>query len=822
MTSPLRRLTRAARNADASATTPEPMANPPSASPSKVDRKRKRVDEPADPSNNANGTGEHLAEHEDQTSTASNKVNGLDNEAQVGSSTSERKQLSKKIQTLLGLPGSDAWKHRSNPPEPSEAAQKAEELVLSEQDARKLSTVLSTFDTADLLPTTLHSENKGKSPSRNSTSSAFNTLEDVLQPGTSLRDLRGRLLSICQPLLSKTDITQQLHSHQYSSSSQQQSKDLAKLSGLTLVLALIDQLASRLRQADTSTDALKGEILGSIIEERAHALEVKNARKTETADNSDDDNDVIRVRPISLHADDQPTTRYALHMRLPCGDYFTKAIALDREQICKLDPAQADLVQISAQSEAQMRAFKRQGLVPTPTLGQRLGRSAIRHRTDSKKSSQQPARPQLVTFLNYGSYASFAPTYDSSASSISYGTSTILSQQSVRAHRSISLAWGPTPFQSEECVDQQEDDLEADAPVEPPHAPGQSDMNVDQQVTKSASHSQDVTAILHSLVDGVSMNDLSASLDTLSRDELITSHLRFNMMLLHRLQEFQWARLRRSYRPTALGRTSTTVTDQESPSAEEEATAALLLESLSALVALQPRAVDLASDSVESVVPEASKLRAFSASSGAIDPDLLGDLRGGFWGALDANVVKLTKAGSVASETPLVLRDNTTIRLANGSGSKAKKTSRRAGSGAGHTEERGHGTLERFAGSRTYDHKQDRHDIEPLRPALDQRTSSASREPGASKGDTGSPQPRQPPSSAMSPNARMHGGYLPSPGPGMASQVHQLTPGSNSSYAFASPPGGLRMPPNAMGQYPQPGFVHPGGQGHWQGQATRQ
>lgn len=812
MASPLRRSTRAARNADAAATTPEPMAISPSSSPTKVDRKRKRVDDPADATNYVNGNGEHApADH------AVTKANGVEAESAPEGSTSKGTQLPKKIQSLLGLPGSSASKHQSRRAETSNAAQRAQELVLSEQDANKLHTILSTFDQADLLPTSSQPERKGKSRTRNSSSSGLSSLEEALQPGTSLRQLRERLVSMRQPLLSKADVTHHLHLSHASSPSEKQSKDLAKLSGLTLLLGLVDQLATRLRQTDTSTDALKGEILGSIIEERARALEAKNASKTDAADTSDDDNDVIKVKPLSLHTDDQPTTRYALHMRLPRGDYFTKAVALDRDQITKLDPAQADLVQISAQSEAQMRAFKRQGLVPTPTLGQRLGRSGIRHRIDSKKASQQPARPQPVTFLNYGNYASFAPTYDSSVSSISYSTSSTLWRQSARAQRSISLAWGTTPFQSAQDVDEEADAFEAEVPAEPPRAPGHSDMDVDQDVAESASHGEEIEAILHSLVDGVSKDDLSGSLETLSKDELVTSHLRFNMMLLHRLQEFQWARLRRSYRPTASSRTSLAIVEEESPSAEEEATAALLLESLSSLVALQPRAVDLASESTESVVPGASTLRAFSASSGAVDPDLLGDVRDGFWGALDANVVKLTKTGSVTSETPLVLRDNTTLRLADGSGSKAKKTSRRAGPGAGYPEDRGHGTLERFAGSRTYDHKQDRHDIEPVRPVLDQRSSSASRSnmaPGQPRGDAASPQPRQPSASAMSPNARMHGGYLPSPGPGMTPQAQRLAPGPNSSYAFASPAGGMRMPSNAMGQYPQPGFVHPGGQGN--------
>ncbi|SPO24827.1 uncharacterized protein UTRI_01819_B [Ustilago trichophora] len=844
MTSPLRRSARGARNTDATATTPEPSAMPPSASPTKVDRKRKRGDEPLEGSNEVNGADQHMADAADaaakDASADGSKPNGVDARAQSADPTSKKTQLSKKMQSLLGIPSSSASAISSPTAEVSSAAQKVEELVLSSDDAKKLSTILSALDAADLISDSTQADTKGKL--RKTNGSSTNALEDLLRPGASLRDLRNRLLSMREPLLAKSDIFKHLQVGHAAAVTQHASKDLARLSTLTLVLGLVDQLATHQRQSDASTDALKGQILASVVEERARLLEAKNARKSGAAEalNDDDDNDAVKIWPIRLLTDNQAASRYALHMRLPRGDYFTKAIALDRAQLAKLDPAQADLVQISAQSEAQMRALKRQGLVPTPTLGQRLGRSSQRHRSDSKRAATQPqAKPQPVTFLNYGNYASFAPTYDSSASSISNSTSSTLWYNCVQAQHSVSLAWGDKPFQAYGDEEQEEDGLDADALEEPAPfsatAKGDASADVDGDISMEGPESDETAVVLRSLLSGVDEDDVSASLKRLSQDELVTSHLRFNMMLLHRLQEFQWARLRRSYQPTASDRTSLSAVEDESPSAEEEATAALLLESLSSLVALQPRAADLTSDAVQSVVPDASKLRAFSTSSGAIDPDLLGSVRDGFWGALDANVVKVTKAGSVISETPLVLCDDTTIRLADGSGSKAKKSARRAGPGGSHAEDRGRGALDRFAASRTYDHNSDRHDIDPVRapsapgPVSEQRQPSLPQgsSPGTRPGPPLAPSPQQPrqQAMAMSPNARMHPGYPV--GPGMTPQAQRLVPGPNASFAFASPAGGLShggrlMPPNASTPYPQPSFAHPpAGQANW-GQPARQ
>ena len=845
--------------ADTTATTPEPSTMSPSASPSKLDRKRKRIDEPSDPSTDTQQADEQMTDAPNNATQAtaneapapSTNANGAETDASAASSDPKKKQLSKKIQSLLGIPSSSASKRQSTDAELSSAAQKVDELVLSSDDAHKLSAVLRSLDAADLIAAPSQADIKGKARTSNGSSTAIDSLQDVLQPGTKLRELRARLLSMRQPLLAKSDVSQHLQATHGASTSQAQGKDLTRLSSLTLLLGLVDQLAARMRQADASTDAFKGHVRSSLIEERARWLEAKNAHRADASDASDNDSHLVKVAPVHSSAEESAATRYALHMRLPRGDYFTKAIPLDRAQLAKLDPAQADLVQISAQSEAQMRALKRQGLVPTPTLGQRLGRSSHRHRSDSKRAAlQQHAKPHPVSFLNYGNYASFAPTYDSSASTLSYATSSTLWRNSVRAQRSVSLTWGPRPFQSWEEEEEEDDDLDTEEPLEPAPFSAKVAANGladgDGDISMDAPQSDETAAILRQLLDGVDEDNVSESLKTLRQDELVTSHLRFNMMLLHRLQEFQWARLRKSYRPTASGRSGASAIEDDVPSVEEEATAALLLESLSSLVALQPRAADLASQAVQSLVPDASTLRVFSASSGAIDPDLLGDIRGGFWGALDANVVKVSKTGGVTSETPLVLRDNDTIRLAEGSGSKAKKSARRTGGPSGnHIEDRGRGALERFAASRTYDHKQDRHDIEPARAAsapgagAEQRPSSAT--PGNLPRDLASPAPRPGPplaaspqprqqAVAMSPNARMHPGYAPGAGPAMTPQAQRLAPGPNSSYAFASPAGGLSqggrpMPQNASGPYPQPSFPHPApGQANWtqQSQPARQ
>lgn len=843
MTSPLRRSTRSARNADVSATTPEPSIASTSASPTKVDRKRKRVDEPAEPSNikgdDEHGAGVSIAEDAAPTASADNeKTDGMDPNDAPGTSTPKKTQLPTKIQSLLGLPGSSISRQHSRSTEIDTAAEKVQELVLGPEDAQKLSAVVSTLSAADLLYAPPQSGSKARSRKTNGSATVVAALQDMLRPGTTLREIRSHLLTIRQPLLARPDIAQRLQAHDGPSSPQKENKDLGRLSSLTLLISLVDQLASRLRQTVTSTNAIKGQLVAANVEERARLLEAKNARKDDMADISDDDADLVKIRPLSLPTDDEPATRYALHMRLPRGDYFTKAIALDRAQLSQLDTAQSDIVQISAQSEDQMRALRRQGLVPTPTLGQRLGRSGPRHRTESKRvASQHLARPQPVTFLNYGNYASFAPTYDSSASTLSYATTSALCRHSAQAKRSLSLAWGDKPFHSAELAEQEQDDADqqAEAMAEPPLATAQAtpqlvasrgkrNADVDGDVPMDGPHEDELASILRDLVQGTNPEDIGESLAKLSEDELITSHLRFNMMLLHRLQEFQWARLRRSYAPTTRGRSGPAPAEEEPPSVEEEATAALLLESLSSLAALQPRAVDLTSGAVESVVPEPSTLRAFSASSGAIDPELLGDARDGFWGALDANVVKVSKTGSVSSDTPLVLRDDMTIRLADSSGSKAKKSARRAGPGAGQPEHRGRGVLERFAASRTYDQQHDRHDIELIPAVVATSVGAEQRAHGsgtrdAVKGDVPSVamRPGMPPASttmAMSPNVRIHGGYGPGAASAMTPQVQRAVPGPNSSYAFASPGGGLSygsrpVPPNPNMPHAQASFAHP-------------
>ncbi|KAJ9478268.1 hypothetical protein PHBOTO_001847 [Pseudozyma hubeiensis] len=817
MASPLRRSARGARNADPTATTPEPSAISPSSSPSKADRKRKRADDPVVPSNDLNGANGQVADSAADSSSESidrgaaadsTQANGDDADAPTTDPGSQKPQLSKKIQSLLGLPGSSTASSQASHSAQAgleTASAKVQELLLSQHDAHKLSTILATLNSADLIALAPPTSAKGKLRSANGTSDPGPTLQDLLRPGASLRELSAHLQSLREPLLAKPDITRHLNAGHSAASDAQVAKDLARLSTLTLVLGLVDQLASNRRQADTSTEALKGQLLCASVEERARSLEANNARK-----HSKDDAIAVE-QPSSSNVGrpedvDSSANRYALHMRLPRGDYFTKAITLDPAQLKRLDPAQADLVQISAQSEEQMRALKRPGLVPTPTLGQRLGRSGPRHRIDSKRAAHHHSRIQPVTFLNYGNYSSFAPTYDSSASSISYATSSNLWRDKIRSQHSISLAWGERPFVSYEDEEYEEDDLDSNAPVAL-----SGNVDIDGDISMDAAQGDPLAEALQSLLQDVDQDRVGKSLAKLDQDELVTEHLRFNMMLLHRLQEFQWARLRRAYRPSGSSRSSSLVVEDEAPSAEEEATASLLLESLSSLVALRPCAVDLSSNVVDGVVPDAAKLRAFSASSGAIDPDLLGDVRDGFWGALDANVVKVTKTGGVHTETPLVLRDDTTIRLTDESGSKVKKPARR--NGASNVEDRGRGALERFAGSRTYDHKQDRHDMEAARTEAatgasgEQRTSMP-------RAELSSPAARP---AAMSPNARMHSGYGQGPGPAMSPHAQRGVPGPNASYAFASPSGGLSYQSRPMPPNPQGSFAHP--VANWAGQA---
>ncbi len=127
MASPLRRSTR--RNADPSATTPEPTTLSPSVSPTKADRKRKRVDEPVDTSNELDGAAETVADDAaKQSPTDATKPDGTADDVTSESAEPTKTQLPKNLQALLGLPGFSTALRPSTSPDLDAAAQKAKTL----------------------------------------------------------------------------------------------------------------------------------------------------------------------------------------------------------------------------------------------------------------------------------------------------------------------------------------------------------------------------------------------------------------------------------------------------------------------------------------------------------------------------------------------------------------------------------------------------------------------------------------------------------------------------------------------------------------------
>ncbi|PWZ00611.1 hypothetical protein BCV70DRAFT_199885 [Testicularia cyperi] len=516
------------------------------------------------------------------------------------------------------------------------------------------------------------------------------------------------------------------------------------------------------------------------------------------------------------------TSSYALHMRLPRADYFSRAVELTREQLANLDPGQADIVEVTSQSSAYLRALRRSGLVSVPTLGERMNRprppSSFLSSSDEIRRASERVNQRPVTFLRYGNYASFAPTHDSLQSTSSYNASQLLWHESAHRLAAETNTWGPRPFQV--AVGEGTGATRSAAPPTPSTL-RRDRISASALATASAPSSKISIPGPASTVCGMDMDvdgdedadgnfsylgldvELAAfrsSLEQLDRDEAINAHLRFNMMLLHHLQEFQWARLRESYDARSDG--LSIHTDDVRPSREEEAIAALLVESLGSLIALQPQAVDPESQKLLKVTPDASKVETFAHSSGAIDPQLLGDSDAGYWGTLDRDLAYQTKIGVPPFEAALLLRDKVTVRLTDESASKAKRTARRSAYAGAGVEDRRAGTLDRVASSRSYDGKKDRHDVEPRAEAAADRPAGLYKTPSGSMTRLGTSPGAVP--------ARHADGSAASSGPPGASMLPpQHTPQrpSTASYAFATPGSGL-TPGQPRG--PLPGYNYAG------------
>lgn len=456
-----------------------------------------------------------------------------------------------------------------------------------------------------------------------------------------------------------------------------------KLSGLSLFLGFIDEIAARARAQDK---ALANSVAGDLAKQSQSAK--KTGLKGE-GDVLDDDLEALLQGDFS-NAGAAADKRYALHMRLATGDYFTKAVELTSQQAAELKTGLADLVAIESLPEGSTPS----GSIKPPTLGERVHRDvSLRVPTDTIEELREKRLPKLkgVQYLYYGPHASFAPTYDSSASSLSRSASNLLWRKKLDPKvRAAKAAWHGYTGDEEGAPEGDEDESEEVNIPPPPPAP-------------IPSKPQPSLEQLDSSLDAEVIRN---GLEQLDRDTALQEQLESNAVLLAKLQDCQWDRLRKGYaRSKALeagaamgSKASLGQLPEDEPSDEEKQLAGDLYKGLGELIALRPR-------STMPLLPTQEQLRAL-AHSAAIDPIFTSSASSaktsaGYWGTLDPSLYSpdapVRLAGKVSTIVP-TFTSSETVRLDDSGESLAYSNAMsKRGVPLGVARDSGKGMLDRLA-----------------------------------------------------------------------------------------------------------------------------
>lgn len=456
-----------------------------------------------------------------------------------------------------------------------------------------------------------------------------------------------------------------------------------KLKGLSLFLGFIDEIAAKTRAQDMS-------LAKSFADDLAKRAQPNKEADIKTeSDVLDEDLEALLQGDLN-HAGAAIDKRYALHMRLATGDYFTKAVGLTSQQAAELKTGLADLVAVESLPEGSTSLDS----VKPPTLGERIHRDvSLRVPTDSIEELREKRLPRLkgVQHLYYGPHASFAPTYDSSASSLSGSASSLLWRNKLNPKvRAAKAAWHYA-FEDQEGDLEAEDEEKQETEIPPPPPP--------PGVSKPQSLPEQIDASLDADL-------IRQGLEQLDRDAALQKRLESNAVLLARLQDCQWDRLRKGYaRSKALEANSATVAraslgllPEDEPSNEEKQLAADLYEGLGELIALRPR-------STMPLLPTQEQLRALAHSS-AIDPIFSAPASNaktsaGYWGTLDPSLYSpdapVRLAGKVSTIVP-TFTSSETVRLDDSGESLAHSNAMsKRGVPLGVARDSGKGMLDRLA-----------------------------------------------------------------------------------------------------------------------------
>ncbi|KDN39156.1 hypothetical protein K437DRAFT_276093 [Tilletiaria anomala UBC 951] len=377
-----------------------------------------------------------------------------------------------------------------------------------------------------------------------------------------------------------------------------------------------------------------------------------------------------RAKHESTHADENPKTRntpryaqYALHMRLTGGDYFTNARFLEEEDALALETGEADLVHVQPTSLGSKSNGR-----SVPTLGERVLRNASLRPPVPSADEIRARREQRVvgpTHLYYGPCASFAPSYDTTNATLSFGGS-ITARLAKKDPRTLELGrkWvRPNPqdllnqFEElEDDGDEASEEQEVQGDVRMGKEPAPIAAGVGLPLPPPPPPNELSSDAVEKLGDIFDPDALRAAYAQAVFQQRVEEKLRANMALIGKLQEMQWERLRAHekefWRDPLLRNTEQYL----QADGRESALAHDLLESLAELLGMRPHT--LGKGKARNALPK-RKTFAAAVHSNAIDPALLDDnVDSGYWG---------TMASATHRKMPRVIKDQETARQAESS-----------------------------------------------------------------------------------------------------------------------------------------------------------
>lgn len=221
--------------------------------------------------------------------------------------------------------------------------------------------------------------------------------------------------------------------------------------------------------------------------------------------------------------------KYALVQHLPSGDWWTSASSgvVTAEGTSKdlknLHTAKADLVSIFPSASGSQ-------------LGQKgtLGDYVVKRASGVPPHKQpQPRRVSCGKFLDYGPYASFAPSFDQDGVEVGrVGMGEVIFRQHMK-WRLRSLAKGKRRAFLAEADHQTEDVTMEDASA-----------NSGAAVAGPSNGGEDLTKDLESLLSSEEVRAIKSALGSLEMEQAVEELLQRNAKALQRLEELQLERLR--------------------------------------------------------------------------------------------------------------------------------------------------------------------------------------------------------------------------------------------------------------------------------------